>query len=60
MRGLATFQAPAQEGDVLIATARETHVEGRIGIHDVEVAGPAGPIAQFRGMSRAVPGSATT
>lgn len=59
MHCVVTFLAPGREGDVLTATAREVQLSGRNGIYDVEVSGPAGPIAQFRGMSRAV-GSAVT
>ncbi|MBM2577866.1 hydroxyphenylacetyl-CoA thioesterase PaaI [Jannaschia sp. Os4] len=57
MHATVSFLAPARAGDVLTATARETHLAGRNGIYDVEVAGSAGPIAQFRGMSRAVRGA---
>ena len=57
MHATVSFLAPARPGDVLRATARETHLTGRNGIYDVEVAGPGGPIAQFRGMSRAVGGT---
>ena len=52
MHALATFLAPTRESETLTATAREIALEGRNGIYDVEVAGPAGPVAQFRGMSR--------
>jgi acyl-CoA thioesterase len=54
MHCLVTFLAPAREGDALTAIARETHLEGRNGVYDVEVTGSSGPIAQFRGMSRAL------
>ncbi|MEM7710177.1 MAG: hydroxyphenylacetyl-CoA thioesterase PaaI [Pseudomonadota bacterium] len=57
MHATVSFLAPARAGETLTATARETHLAGRNGIYDVEVAGPGGPIAQFRGMSRAVPGT---
>ena len=52
MHALASFLLPAREGETLAAAARETALAGRNGIYDVEVTGPAGPIAQFRGMSR--------
>ena len=57
MHCVVSFLAPARAGDALTARARETHLEGRNGIYDVEVSGPGGPIAQFRGMSRAVRGT---
>jgi acyl-CoA thioesterase len=57
MHATISFLSPAHPGDRLAATARETHLEGRNGIYDVTVHGPDGPIAQFRGMSRAVPGT---
>jgi acyl-CoA thioesterase len=57
MHATISYLAPARRGDRLTATARETQLAGRNGIYDVEVAGPSGPIAQFRGMSRAVPGT---
>ena len=57
MHCVISFLAPARAGDVLTATAREVQLEGRNGIYDVAVTGPAGVIAQFRGMSRAVGGT---
>ena len=56
MHCMISFLAPGRAGEVLTATAREVQLQGRNGIYDVVVTGPAGVIAQFRGMSRAVPG----
>ncbi|HMN71082.1 MAG TPA: hydroxyphenylacetyl-CoA thioesterase PaaI [Rhodoblastus sp.] len=51
-----SFLAPARPGDLLIAHAREVHVSGRSGVYDVSVVTRNGePIAEFRGLSRAVP-----
>ena len=49
-----SFLAPGRAGETLTATAREVQIEGRNGIYDVAVDGPTGPIAQFRGVSRAI------
>ena len=52
------FLAPAQLGDVLIATARERAQVGRNGIYDVEVRSEAGTvIAHFRGKSTRIKGT---
>ncbi|PWJ21926.1 hydroxyphenylacetyl-CoA thioesterase PaaI [Jannaschia seohaensis] len=51
-----SFTAPARAGDLLTAEAREVHQQGRNGIYDVCVTGPAGTVAEFRGMSRQVRG----
>ncbi|WAP61081.1 hydroxyphenylacetyl-CoA thioesterase PaaI [Streptomyces sp. S465] len=52
-----TFVAPAKEGDVLVATAREVTRFGRSGIYDVSVARGDAVIAEFRGRSRSVRGT---
>ncbi|MEU4892758.1 hydroxyphenylacetyl-CoA thioesterase PaaI [Streptomyces sp. NPDC044780] len=52
-----TFVAPAREGDVLVATAREVTRFGRSGIYDVSVARGDAVIAEFRGRSRSVRGT---
>ena len=58
-QGAITFIAPAHVGDTLTAEAREVHLRGRGGIYDVSVSNQAGErIAEFRGHSRAIPGSA--
>ncbi|NEB79768.1 hydroxyphenylacetyl-CoA thioesterase PaaI [Streptomyces sp. SID14478] len=46
------FIAPAHEGDVLLATARERTRFGRSGIYDVSVRRGEQVIAEFRGRSR--------
>ena len=52
-----TFIAPAKEGDVRTATAREVSVSGRNGLYDIAVTNQNHEqIAEFRGASRAVPG----
>jgi len=53
-----TYLAPGHTGDRLTATAREVRLNGRNGIYDVTVARADGTvIAEFRGQSRAIPGS---
>ena len=53
-----TYVAPAMEGDVLTATARERSRTGRSGIYDIGVTRADGTvIAEFRGHSRTVPGT---
>lgn len=47
-----TFVAPAREGDVLVATARERVRYGRSGVYDVTVRRGDEIIAEFRGRSR--------
>ncbi|MEU1592922.1 hydroxyphenylacetyl-CoA thioesterase PaaI [Streptomyces sp. NPDC005708] len=49
-----TFVAPAREGDVLTATAREITRFGRSGIYDVSVVRGETVIAEFRGRSRSI------
>jgi acyl-CoA thioesterase len=45
---------PAREGDELVAEATERTLQGRQGVYDVDVAGPAGVlVATFRGRSAA-------
>ena len=52
------FLAPAFEGDVLTATAKERYREGRSGICDVTVINQDGKtIAEMRGNSRTVKGT---
>ncbi|PWE28340.1 hydroxyphenylacetyl-CoA thioesterase PaaI [Pararhodobacter marinus] len=53
-----TFLAPAFEGDVLRAEAREVWRQGRGGIYDISVTRDDGvKIAEFRGHSRTVKGT---
>ncbi|MET7935577.1 hydroxyphenylacetyl-CoA thioesterase PaaI [Streptomyces sp. NPDC005322] len=54
-----TFVAPAREGDVLVATARERTRFGRSGIYDVTVVRGDEVIAEFRGRSRTTSGRRT-
>jgi len=52
-----SFVAPGKRGEILTATATETSTAGRSGIYDVTVTGENGRvIAEFRGVSRAIPG----
>ncbi len=52
-----SFTAPGRQGDVLQAEAREVSLTGRSGLYDVTVRRADGTVlAEFRGMSRAVPG----
>ncbi|MFF8023163.1 hydroxyphenylacetyl-CoA thioesterase PaaI [Streptomyces sp. NPDC007896] len=53
------FVAPAYEGDVLVATARERARFGRSGIYDVSVLRGDEAIAEFRGRSRSIRGTTT-
>ncbi|MER5178284.1 hydroxyphenylacetyl-CoA thioesterase PaaI [Streptomyces sp. NPDC002896] len=53
------FVAPAYEGDVLVATARERTRFGRSGICDVTVLRGDQVIAEFRGRSRSIPSTKT-
>ena len=49
------YLAPAHDGDVLTARAREVSRWGRNGIYDVEVTNDKGVVvAQFRGTSRSI------
>jgi len=51
------FVAPAREGDVLTASAKERCVSGRTGVYDIEVANQRGEaIAYFRGKSYRIKG----
>ncbi len=50
-----TFVAPAKEGDVLVATARERALFGRSGLYDVTVRRGEEVVAEFRGRSRTLP-----
>jgi acyl-CoA thioesterase len=50
-----TFVAPANEGDVLVATASERVSYGRSGIYDVTVRRGDEVVAEFRGRSRSLP-----
>ena len=51
------FVAPAREGDVLAAMARERSVSGRTGIYDIEVTNQRGEtVAYFRGKSYRIKG----
>lgn len=52
-----TFVTPVQEGELLVAEARETNLGGRFGIYDVTVQTDGGRlVAVFRGHSAAVRG----
>ena len=51
------FIAPAREGDMLTARARERALAGRTGVYDVEVANQRGEaVALFRGKSYRIKG----
>jgi len=51
------FLAPAREGDVLTAMARERSVSGRTGVYDIDVVNQRGEkIALFRGKSYRIKG----
>src|SRR5947208_11963460 len=51
------FIAPAREGDVLTAAARERNASGRTGVYDIEVTNQRGePVAFFRGKSYRIKG----
>ena len=53
-----SYTAAVKLGDVLTATAKEISLIGRNGIYDVEVTNQEGlTVAQFRGYSRAIPGT---
>ena len=55
-----TFLAPAEPGDVLIATAREQSRGARTGVYDIEVATSTGRrIALFRGNAYEIGGAIT-
>ncbi len=58
---MISFIAPAHQGDRLTATATEVSLTGRSGIYDVRVSNQDGkPIAEMRGMSRAIKGQLFT
>ena len=51
------FLAPAREGDMLTAVARERSMAGRTGVYDIDVANQRGEtIALFRGKSYRIKG----
>ena len=51
------FVAPAREGDMLAAMARERSVSGRTGVYDIEVTNQRGEtVAYFRGKSYRIKG----
>lgn len=51
------FVAPAREGDVLTARARERNISGRTGVYDIEVKNQRGEtVALFRGKSYRIKG----
>ena len=51
------YMAPAREGDLLTARARERSVSGRTGVYDIEVSNQRGEtIALFRGKSYRIKG----
>lgn len=53
-----TFHAPAREGEVLVAEAREVTRQGRSGLYDVSVAREDGTlVASFHGHSRTISGT---
>jgi acyl-CoA thioesterase len=55
---MVSFLAPAKEGMILRAHAKERQREGRGGIYDVSVSDETGLlIAEFRGWSRTIPGT---
>lgn len=56
-QGQITFLRPAKLGDRLVAAAREISCSGRSGIYDVRVSVGDVVIAEFRGLSRIVPGT---
>lgn len=53
---VVSFTAPGRPGDRLLAEAHEVSLTGRSGIYDVTVTRDGTPVAQFRGMSRAISG----
>jgi len=55
--GAIDFVAPAREGDVLAAMARERSVNGRTGVYDIEVTNQRGEtVAYVRGKSYRIKG----
>jgi acyl-CoA thioesterase len=56
-----SFLAPAREGDVLVAEAREASRSGRSGVYQVSVrVVGGGVVAEFTGLSRTVGGTVIT
>ncbi|GJD48759.1 Acyl-coenzyme A thioesterase PaaI [Methylobacterium crusticola] len=56
-----TFLRPGRRGEVLTARAAERALAGRSGLYDVTVSDAQGrAVAEFRGHSRAVPGTVLT
>ncbi len=55
-----TYLRPVRQGERLVATARELALAGRSGLYDVQVAGPGGVVAEFRGQSRVVGAAVAT
>ena len=56
-QGTVNFLTPGRLGDVLVATAAETHRGGRSGVYDIRVTRQDGDvIAEFRGISRSIRG----
>ena len=51
-----SFAAPARVGDRIEATARERTAGGRTGTYDIDVTGPSGTVALFRGVSYRISG----
>ena len=52
------FLAPARDGDMLIAEAREDALAGRTGAYRVSVRNEQGePVAEFQGLSRSIGGT---
>lgn len=54
---VVTFTAPVKPGDRMVAVAKEVSLHGKNGIYDVTVCVKKAPVAQFRGLSRAIRGS---
>ena len=51
------YMAPAREGDLLTARARERSVSGRTGVYDIDVCNQRGEtVALFRGKSYRIKG----
>jgi acyl-CoA thioesterase len=57
LQGSISFSAPARLGERIDAIARERALGGRTGTYDVELTGPKGTIALFRGVSYRVSGT---
>ncbi|MBD5633716.1 MAG: hydroxyphenylacetyl-CoA thioesterase PaaI [Candidatus Eremiobacteraeota bacterium] len=52
-----SFSGPARSGERIEAIARERTLGGRTGTYDVELTGPRGTVALFRGVSYRVSGT---